>query len=82
MKHTHKPLKTSELIKLFSGMNATCKTCGTRFPLTQELQDLIESGIIHPLDVNLCASCAEEAEEQANEEAILEAELECIINNL
>ena len=82
MKHTQKPLKTSEMIKLFAGMKAQCKKCGAWFPITRELEDLIESGIIHPLDVNLCASCAEEAEEDANEQAIFEAELEDVLINL
>jgi hypothetical protein len=69
MKHTHQ--KTGKL-------QAKCTECGTWFTISRELEILIEEGIIHPLDVNLCPLCAEDA----NDQAIFEAELECIINNL
>lgn len=59
-------------------MKAQCKRCGKWFKISSQLNDLIEGCIIHPLEVNLCEECAEEA----NEEAIFEAELECILNNL
>jgi hypothetical protein len=78
MKHTRKLLKTSELIKLFKGHQAKCINCGEWFPLTPELENLIEEGIIHPLDVNLCDDCSEEASNQA----IFEAELDYLIYNL
>ena len=40
-------------------MKAQCKNCGTWFKISPELNELIEEGIIHPLEVNLCAECAE-----------------------
>jgi hypothetical protein len=68
-KHTHTtPGKTT----------ATCINCGCKFAMSREEEILIEEGIIRPLDVNLCPECAEEA----NDQAIFEAELDCIINNL
>jgi hypothetical protein len=57
---------------------ATCINCGCKFTMSREEEILIEEGIIRSLDVNLCPLCAEDA----NDQAIFEAELECIINNL
>ena len=69
MKHTH---------QTNGKLQAQCTECGTWFTISRELEILIEEGIIHPLDANLCPLCAEEA----NDQAIFEAELESIINNL
>jgi NAD-dependent SIR2 family protein deacetylase len=69
MRHTHATPTTQ---------HAKCSKCATWFPISRILEDLMNEGIIHPLDINLCPECSEIAEE----EAIFEAELECIINNL
>jgi hypothetical protein len=69
MKHTHVTR---------GKLQAQCTCCGTWFTISRELEILIEEGIISPLDVNLCPLCAEDAEEQA----IFEAELECLIFNM
>jgi hypothetical protein len=69
MKHTHNtPGKNT----------AICINCGSLFTMSREEEILIEEGIIRPLDVNLCPECAESAEDQA----IFEAELDCLINSL
>jgi hypothetical protein len=46
-------------------MKAQCKQCGTWFPITRELEKLIEEEIISPLDINICPMCAELDEERA-----------------
>lgn len=40
-------------------MKANCVKCGKWFHINKELENLIEEGIIHPLDINLCNDCAE-----------------------
>lgn len=49
-------------------MKAQCKKCGQWFKITRQLNELIEEGIIHPLDINLCPECAEIAAEMAEYE--------------
>ena len=46
-------------------MKAQCIKCGQWFPISRELNELIEDGIIHPLDINLCPVCAEIEQEYA-----------------
>jgi len=59
-------------------MKAQCKKCGKWFPITRDLENLINEGIIHPVEVNLCQECAEIEAEMAE----YEEELTYIINNL
>jgi NAD-dependent SIR2 family protein deacetylase len=40
-------------------MKAQCIKCGEWFPISKELENLIEDGIIHPVDVNTCPECTE-----------------------
>jgi hypothetical protein len=56
--------------------HAHCKKCGTWFPISKELDELIQDGIIHAIDINLCPICAERAEE----EAILQSEFDYQVN--
>jgi hypothetical protein len=56
MKHTQKTPAT---------LHAQCARCGKWFPIGQPLNDLIEEGIIHPLEINLCLDCAEIVQEEA-----------------
>lgn len=57
-------------------MKAQCNKCRNWFTITKELQNLIEEGFIHPLEVNLCPECAEIEQERAE----YEHELLCICN--
>jgi len=59
-------------------MKAQCKKCGKWFLINKELQNLIEDGTIHPLDINLCYDCAEVEAEYSE----YMDELECLINNM
>lgn len=59
-------------------MKAQCKKCGQWFKITRLLNDLIEEGIIHPLDINLCEECAEIDQEEAE----YNNELYCFFNHL
>jgi hypothetical protein len=40
-------------------MKAQCIKCGEWFPISRELEELIEDGVIHPIDVNTCPECTE-----------------------
>jgi NAD-dependent SIR2 family protein deacetylase len=40
-------------------MKAQCIKCGELFPISKELEELIEDGIIHPVDVNTCPECSD-----------------------
>jgi len=40
-------------------MKAQCSKCGEWFPITREQNELIEDGIINPVDINLCPDCTE-----------------------
>ena len=40
-------------------MKAQCSKCGEWFPISKELENLIEDGIIHPVEVNLCPDCTD-----------------------
>jgi len=59
-------------------MKARCISCGEWFPITRELDELIQEGIISPVDVNLCQECAELEAEYCE----FEEELYSIINSL
>jgi len=45
--------------------HAKCVACRKWFPISKELNELIEDGIISPVDINLCQECAEIAQEEA-----------------
>ena len=52
-------------------MKAQCSKCQKWFPITRDLENLIDEGIIQALDIHLCPHCAEvEAEAAEYEEAI------------
>ena len=40
-------------------MKAQCNKCGEWFPISKELENLIDDGVIHPVDVNTCPECSE-----------------------
>ena len=40
-------------------MKAQCRKCAEWFPISRELNELIEDGIIHPVDVNTCPECSD-----------------------
>jgi NAD-dependent SIR2 family protein deacetylase len=40
-------------------MKARCIKCGEWFPISKELESMIEDGTIHPVEVNLCPDCSE-----------------------
>jgi hypothetical protein len=40
-------------------MKAQCSKCGEWFPITKEQDELIQDGIINPVDINLCEECSE-----------------------
>ena len=46
-------------------MKANCKNCGRWFPISRELEELIQDGIIYAPEVNLCPDCAEIEAERA-----------------
>ena len=48
--------------------HAQCSRCACWFPISRTLNDLIEEGIIYPVDVNLCSDCAEIVQEEAEME--------------
>lgn len=45
--------------------HAQCKKCGLWFPISRQLDELIQDGIINALDINLCPVCAEREAEEA-----------------
>jgi hypothetical protein len=58
-------------LKASKNMKARCNNCGKWFPISRELNNLIEEGIISPLDINLCEQCAEIEQDTAEYEYIL-----------
>ena len=58
MRNTHTTTQTT---------HAKCVTCRKWFPISKELNELIEDGIISPVDINLCQECAEIAHDEAEE---------------
>ena len=52
-------------------MRARCNKCGTWFPITRDLENLIFEGVILPNDINLCPLCAEIEADQAEYEEYL-----------
>jgi hypothetical protein len=64
---------TNRIINTVS--HAQCKKCALWFPISKELQELIQDSIINAVDVNLCPVCGE----QEADEAELEHELNYMI---
>ena len=52
-------------------MKTQCAKCKKWFQISKDLENLIDEGIIHPLDINLCRECAEVEAEQAEYEEML-----------
>lgn len=39
--------------------HAQCKKCAAWFPISKQERELIEDGIISPVDVNTCPECSD-----------------------
>ena len=40
-------------------MKAKCSKCLEWFPISREPRELIENGLIHPVEVNICPDCSD-----------------------